>query len=97
FAGGMSFGQLMAGRDAFAQLGMQLGYFVKSYQLIGQQVSYFNRIKGLDDAIDDARPAGIAVGVGTPPGVILMAEGLALHRPHGAALVEVGDWWVGVG
>lgn len=97
FAGGMSFGQLMAGRDAFGQLGMQLGYFVKSYQLIGQQVSYFNRIKGLDDAIDDARPAGIAVGVGTPPGVVLMTEGLALHRPHGAALVEVGDWWVGVG
>ncbi|NEL41027.1 MAG: ABC transporter ATP-binding protein/permease, partial [Xanthomonas perforans] len=25
FAGGMSFGQLMAGRDAFGQLGMQLG------------------------------------------------------------------------
>ncbi|NEL27763.1 MAG: ABC transporter ATP-binding protein/permease, partial [Xanthomonas perforans] len=62
FAGGMSFGQLMAGRDAFAQLGMQLGYFVKSYQLIGQQVSYFNRIKGLDDALDEAGPVGIAVG-----------------------------------
>lgn len=67
FAGGMSFGQLMAGREAFGQLGMQLGYFVKSYQLIGQQISYFNRIKGLDDAIDDACPAGITVGAGPRP------------------------------
>lgn len=97
FAGGMSFGQMMAGRDAFAQLGMQLGYFVKSYQLIGQQVSYFNRMKGLDDALDDARPAGIAVGAGTAPGIVLATEGLALHRPHGEPMVTIGDWSVGAG
>lgn len=94
FAGGMSFGQLMAGQQAFAQLGMQLGYFVKSYQLIGQQVSYFNRIKGLDDALDDVRPAGITVRAGTAPGIALATENLALHRPHGEALVHVGDWMV---
>lgn len=97
FAGGMSFGQLMAGREAFGQLGMQLGYFVKSYQLIGQQISYFNRIKGLDDAIDDACPAGITVGAGAPPGVALATQDLTLHRPHGEALVAVGDWRVGEG
>lgn len=97
FAGGMSFGQLMAGRDAFAQLGMQLGYFVKSYQLIGQQVSYFNRIKGLDDALDEAWPAGIAVGAGTAPGIVLATEALALHRPHGEPMVTVGDWSVRAG
>lgn len=94
FAGGMSFGQLMAGREAFGQMSMQLGYFVKSYQLIGQQISYFNRIKGLDDAIDDVRPIGIEVGVGTEPGTVLATHGLALHRPHGEALVEVDDWEV---
>jgi len=97
FAGSMTFGQLMAGRDAFSQLGAQLGYFVRSYQLIGQQVSYINRIKGLDDAIDDARPAGIAVGAGTPAGIMLATQGLALHRPHGGALVTIGDWNVGAG
>ncbi|WP_236672241.1 ABC transporter ATP-binding protein/permease [Croceicoccus sp. YJ47] len=97
FAGGMSFGQLMAGREAFGQLGMQLGYFVKSYQLIGQQISYFNRIKGLDDAIDDTRPPGIAVGAGTAPGVVLATRGLALHRPHGDTLVDIGDWQIGQG
>lgn len=93
-AGTMTFGQLMAGRDAFGQLGMQLGYFVKSYQLIGQQVSYFNRMKGLDDALDDVRPAGIAVGTGTAPGVVLATQDLALHRPHGEELAIVGDWTV---
>lgn len=89
FAGGMTFGQLMAGRDAFAQLGMQLGYFVKSYQFIGQQVSYFNRIKGLDYAIGKVRPAGVAVGSGTVPGVAVATQGLALHRPHGDTLGSV--------
>lgn len=97
FAGGMSFGQLMAGRDAFAQLGMQLGYFVKSYQLIGQQVSYFNRIKGLDDALDEAGPVGIAVGAGTVPGIVLATQGLALRRPHGEPMVTIGDWSVRTG
>lgn len=97
FAGGMTFGQLMAGQQAFGQLGQQLGYFIKSYQLVGQQISYFNRIKGLDDAIDDARPVGIAVGAGTAPGIVLATHDLALHRPHGEALVEVGDWQVGAG
>lgn len=94
FAGGMSFGQLMAGQQAFNQLGLQLGYFVKSYQLIGQQISYFNRIKGLDDALDDARPAGISVGAGTAPGIALATDNLAIHRPHGGTLVNVGDWKV---
>ncbi|WP_294235769.1 ABC transporter ATP-binding protein/permease [uncultured Sphingomonas sp.] len=97
FTGGMSFGQLMAGQQAFSQLGMQLGYFVKSYQLIGQQVSYFNRIRGLDDALNAARPAGIAVGAGTAPGIVLATEGLALHRPHGEAMVTIGDWSVRAG
>ena len=92
FAGGMTFGQLMAGQQAFGELGMQLGYFVRSYQLIGQQVSYFNRIKGLDDALDDMRPAGITVGAGTAAGVVLSTRELALHRPDGVTLVTIGDW-----
>jgi putative ATP-binding cassette transporter len=94
FAGGMTFGQLMAGQQAFGQLGQQLGYFLKSYQLVGQQVSYFNRIKGLDDALDDRRPAGITVGAGTPAGIVLATKDLALHRPHGDTMVTIGDWSV---
>lgn len=94
FAGGMTFGQLMAGRDAFNQLSFQLGYFLKSFQLIGQQVSYFNRLKGLDDAIGQVRPIGITVSAGTASGVALATTGLALHRPHGDALVDIGNWTV---
>ena len=97
FAGGMTFGQLMAGQQAFGELGMQLGYFVRSYQLIGQQISYFNRIKGLDDALDDRRPAGITVGAGTAAGVVLATKGLAIHRPDGETLVTIGDWSISQG
>lgn len=94
FAGGMTFGQLMGARDAFQRLAFQLGYFIQAFERIGLQVSYFNRVKGLDDAIDDDRPAGIGVVTGVPPGVALSTTGLVLRRPHGESLVEIGNWTV---
>lgn len=94
FAGAITFGQLMGARDAFQRLALQLGYFVQSYELIGLQISYFNRVKGLDDAIDQHRPRGIAFGAGTDAGVAAAVAGLALHHPHGETLVNVGEWQV---
>ncbi|PTQ65011.1 putative ATP-binding cassette transporter [Sphingomonas sp. PP-CE-3G-477] len=97
FSGAITFGQLMGARDAFQRLALQLGYFVQSYELIGLQISYFNRLKGLDDVIDQVRPSGIAFAAGTGAGVAVAVSGLALHRPHGDTLVEIGDWQVGDG
>lgn len=94
FAGAISFGQVMGGRDAFQQLVPTLGFFVHFYPRIATQISYINRIKALDDAIDDARRVGIVAGAGTADGVALATHGLLLRRPHGAPLVEVGDWQV---
>ncbi len=92
FAGAFSFGQLMGARDAFQRLAFALGYFIQAFERIGLQVSYFNRVKGLDDAIETERPAGITVGIGSAAGVAVAATGLILRRPHGEHLVEVGDW-----
>jgi putative ATP-binding cassette transporter len=97
FAGAITFGQLMGARDAFQRLALQLGYFVQSYELIGLQVSYFNRVKGLDHAIDHARARGIAFGARTAPGLAMVASGLVLHHSNGTALATIGDWQVRTG
>lgn len=95
FANQISFGQVMAARDAFTQFAMALSYFIQSYASIAIQVANFNRLKGLDDALDLKRPRGIAFAAGgTPAGIALQTKGLALRRPHGAPLLSVGDWTV---
>lgn len=95
FANQISFGQVMAARDAFTQFSMALSYFIQSYAGIARQVANFNRLKGLDDALDLSRPRGIAFAAGaTPTGVAMQTQGLALRRPHGAMLLDVGDWTV---
>ncbi|SNS51721.1 MULTISPECIES: ABC transporter ATP-binding protein/permease [unclassified Azospirillum] len=98
FAGAISFGQVMGGRDAFSQLVMQLSYFVQTYPRIGEQLACLNRLKGLDDSIDYERPRGISIGAGAlAPGQVIATHDLALFLPHGAPLLHVGDWQVGVG
>lgn len=94
FAGAITFGQVMGGRDAFQALVPQLGFFVHLYPRMATQISYINRLKALDDAIDHERPAGITAGVVSSPGVAVATEGLVIRRPHGEPLVEVGDWQV---
>lgn len=94
FAGAITFGQLMGARDAFQRLALQLGYFVQSYELIGLQISYFNRVKGLDDAIDQVRPRGVAFGTSVDAGMAVVVSGLSLHHSHGEALLAIGDWKV---
>lgn len=97
FAGAITFGQVMGGRDAFRQLVPQLGFFIQLYPRVATQLSYINRIKGLDEAIDTVRPAGIAVTTGTPAGVAIATRDLSIRRPRGQALVTVGDWQVRAG
>lgn len=97
FAGSISFGQMMGARDAFQQLTPQLGYFVHLYPRLATQIAYLNRLKALDDAIDDERPMGISVRAGAPDGVALATSDLLLRRPHGERLVLVGDWQVRTG
>tara|TARA_R100001126_G_C4884570_1_gene181438 strand:- start:1635 stop:3422 length:1788 start_codon:yes stop_codon:yes gene_type:complete len=94
FAGAITFGQVMGGRDAFQALVPQLGFFVHLYPLVAEQISYINRLKALDDAIDNARPVGITVQTDAPAGVAISAEELEIHRPHGDPLVLVGEWQV---
>lgn len=94
FAGAITFGQVMGGRDAFQQLVPQLGFFVHLYPRVATQISYLNRLKALDDAIDHERPVGITAGAGTAPGVAVATAGLVIRRPHGEPLVEIGDWQV---
>ncbi len=94
FAGAITFGQVMGGRDAFQALVPQLGFFVHLYPRMATQISYINRLKALDDAIVHERPAGIAAGVSLSSGVAVATTGLVIRRPHGEPLVEVGDWQV---
>lgn len=97
FAGAITFGQVMGGRDAFANLIPALGFFVQLYPRIATQVSYVNRIRALDQAIDHERVAGIATGAGAPADIALATSNLLIRRPHGEPLVAVGDWQVRAG
>ncbi|ENZ81709.1 MULTISPECIES: ATP-binding cassette domain-containing protein [Caulobacter] len=94
FAGAITFGQVMGGRDAFSQLVPHLGFFVHLYPRMATQLSYLNRLQALDDAIDNPRVSGIVAVAGASPGVALSTSGLLLRRPHGEPLAEIGDWRV---
>lgn len=95
FAGALSFGQVMAAKNAFEQLTGSLSYFVQAYGQIGAQIANINRLKALDDAIGHERPRGIAFRSGAAPdGVALAIEGLELRRPHGAPLFSLPEWVV---
>jgi len=95
FAGQISFGQVMAARDAFSQFSGSLSYFVQVYPGLAQQIANINRLKALDDAIDHDRPRGIAFRPGAvEPGVAIAVKDLQLRRPHGEPLMEVAAWTV---
>lgn len=98
FRGSISFGQVMAGQNAFMQLVSYLSYFIQAYGGIAVLLASLNRLKGLDDAIALNRPGDIAMDFGnTEEDVRVATKGLALRRPNGAPLVEVGDWTVRAG
>ncbi len=94
FSGAISFGQVMGARDAFGTMTVNLSFFVQMFPAIGKQVANINRLKALDDAIDDERPRGIEAIANAPAGVALATHGLALALPNGAPLLAVEDWTV---
>lgn len=95
FAGQISFGQVMASRDAFTQFSSSLSYFVQVYPGLAQQIANINRLKALDDSIDDERPRGIAFRPGaTQDGIAIHVENLELRRPNGEPLLAIGEWKV---
>lgn len=95
FAGAITFGQVQGARDAFGQFSGSLSYIVQGYSSIARQIANINRLKALDDAIDHARPRGIAFTPGgTSDGVAISASGLKLHRPNGAPLLSVPEWTI---
>jgi ABC-type uncharacterized transport system, permease and ATPase components len=98
FARQISFGQVMASRDAFTQFTSSLSYFVQVYPGLAAQIANINRLKALDDSIDNERPRGIAFAPGgTAEGVALTVENLELRRPHGEPLLSLPHWTVNEG
>ncbi|MDF0546031.1 ABC transporter ATP-binding protein/permease [Sphingobium sp. H39-3-25] len=95
FAGTISLGQVMAGRDAFQQFANQLSFFVQIYPSLTGQLACLNRLAALDDALDLRRAHGIEMlSRSNQDGVVMQTQDLALFRPNGAPLLEVGDWTV---
>ncbi|SLJ88932.1 ABC transporter ATP-binding protein/permease [Novosphingobium mathurense] len=95
FAGQISFGQVMASRDAFTQFSSSLSYFVQVYPGLAQQIANINRLKALDDSIDHERPRGIAFRPGEAgEGIAIDVENLELRRPNGQPLLSLEEWKV---
>ena len=95
FAGQISFGQVMASRDAFTQFSSSLSYFVQVYPGLAVQIANINRLKALDDAIDSDRPRGIAFLPGQAAGGhAIQVRDLELRRPNGEPLLAIDEWQV---
>lgn len=95
FAGLISFGQVMAARDAFTQFSSSLSYFVQVYPGLAVQIANINRLKALDDSIDNERPRGIAFHPGgAGEGISIHVKNLELRRPNGEPLLALGEWAV---
>lgn len=95
FAGQISFGQVMAARDAFTQFSSSLSYFVQVYPGLAAQIANINRLKALDDSIDNERPRGIAFRPGkVDEGIAIHVEDLELRRPNGEPLLALDEWQV---
>jgi putative ATP-binding cassette transporter len=95
FAGQISFGQVLASRDAFTQFSSSLSYFVQVYPGLAAQIANINRLKALDDSIDSERPRGIAFHPGEAgEGISIHVKNLELRRPNGEPLLALGEWAV---
>lgn len=95
FAGLISFGQVMAARDAFTQFSSSLSYFVQVYPGLAVQIANINRLKALDDSIDNERPRGIAFLPGeADEGIAIHVKDLELRRPNGEPLLALAEWKV---
>lgn len=95
FAGQISFGQVMASRDAFTQFSSSLSYFVQVYPGLAAQIANINRLKALDDSIDDTRPRGIDFRPGgSADGIAIDVQNLELRRPNGEPLLALDQWAV---
>lgn len=95
FAGQISFGQVMASRDAFTQFSSSLSYFIQVYPGLAAQIANINRLKALDDSIDSDRPRGIAFRPGeADEGVAIHVQQLELRRPNGEPLLTLDEWVV---
>jgi vitamin B12/bleomycin/antimicrobial peptide transport system ATP-binding/permease protein len=98
FGGAISFGQVMASREAFRTFVSMLSYFIQSFGDLAQISANINRVKALDDAMDFDRPVGIKYRRNVAPSNYpIQTKDLALNRPHGEPLMRVGDWSVRAG
>ncbi|MPT48988.1 MAG: ABC transporter ATP-binding protein/permease [Sphingobium sp.] len=97
FAGQMTFGQVMASREAFGQLVGNLSYFIQMYPVIGAQIANINRIKALDDALQHAEQMGTLKATTPDTDYALTTHSLKLQFPNGSEMVTIGDWQVGKG
>ncbi|TWB23741.1 putative ATP-binding cassette transporter [Nitrospirillum amazonense] len=101
FAGALTFGGVMAAKDAFSHMTSSLSFFQQAFQSFAQQIANVNRIWAFDQALELKRGAGIEV-IREDSGTI-SAQDLRLDFYHNASLT-IGDWtilpgqrWVVVG
>ncbi len=95
FAGGMTMGDMMQGRNAFNQVSVALGWFMHSYGGIATQIAVVRRLKALDDAMSQhEREPTITLSDDVAP---LLVNGLSLAKPGGEAILQPFDWQVAQG
>lgn len=88
----ITLGQLMQGRDAFAQFSLSLSWFVQAYPQIAEMTATVNRLKALDDAMESPRPYRIANNRHSL--LVWEARDLHIELPNGEKLLDVGDWTI---
>ena len=98
FAGRMTIGDVMQGRNAFNQMSGALSWFMQSYGSIATQIAIIRRLRAFDAALalppsDDT--ADLEISECTEPA--LLARDLAVRLPSGQPLVAVPEWRVETG
>ncbi|NML93975.1 ABC transporter ATP-binding protein/permease [Novosphingobium olei] len=98
FAGRMTIGDVMQGRNAFNQMSVALSWFMQSYGSIATQIAIIRRLRAFDAALA-LPPADAAADleIGECHEPALHARDLAVRLPSGPLLVTVPDWQVEIG
>ncbi|WP_044563954.1 ABC transporter ATP-binding protein/permease [Azospirillum sp. B4] len=101
FAGALTFGGVMAARDAFSHMTSSLSFFYQAFQSFAQQIANVNRIWAFDQVLEQRRDFGIKII--KEESDVISARNLRLDFYHSASLA-IGDWtilpgqrWVVVG
>ena len=88
----VTLGPVMQARDAYSQFGSAVNWLIQAYPSIAAMIANINRIKALDDAIDNPRPYRIGRTLHDAP--TIAARDLTLELPNGQHLLTVGDWTI---